>query len=69
MFGTILTSIFTLMHIYVSWRTYSIPFVKQHMPIKIFIPLSLFLWAVFILGRVYGHRETGTLAWILSFWA
>jgi uncharacterized protein len=66
MFGTILISICTLMHIYVSWRTYSIPFVKQHVPIKIFIPLSQFLWAVFILGRVYGHRETGTLACILE---
>ncbi len=66
MFGTILISIFTLMHIYVSWRACSIPFVKQHMPMKIFIPLSLFLWAVFILGRVYGHRETGALARILE---
>jgi hypothetical protein len=66
MFGTILISICTLMHTYVSWRAYSIPFVKQHVPMKIFIPLSLFLWAVFILGRVYGHRETGTLTWILE---
>ena len=66
MFGTILISICTLMHIYVSWRIYSILFVKQHVPIKIFIPLSLFLWVVFILGRIYGHRETGSLAWILE---
>jgi uncharacterized protein len=66
MFGTILISICTLMHIYVSWRSYSIPFVKQYVPLKIFIPLSLFLWFVFVLGRVYGHRETGVLAYILE---
>ena len=67
MFGTILISICTLMHAYVSWRSYSIPFVKQHVPLKIFILLSLFLWMVFLLGRVYGHRETGALAWVLEF--
>jgi predicted MPP superfamily phosphohydrolase len=66
MFGTILLSICTLMHSYVSWRSYSIPFVKQHVPLKIFIPLSLLLWIVLVLGRIYGHRETGTLAYILE---
>ncbi len=66
MFGIILTSIFTLMHIYVSWRTYSVTFIKSHVPMKIFVPLSMFLWAIFVLGRVYGHRETGTLAYILE---
>jgi len=62
MFGTILISIITFMHIYVFWRIASVPFLKKHIPIKILIGAGLILWASFVLGRVFGHGVTGALA-------
>jgi hypothetical protein len=35
MFGTILISIVTLMHVYVFWRAVSVPFIKSPIPKKI----------------------------------
>ncbi|MDA3791404.1 MAG: metallophosphoesterase [Desulfobacula sp.] len=67
MFGTILISICTFMHIYVFWRAASIPFVEQHISRKIFIGTGLILWAIFFLGRIIGHSRTGILAGVLEF--
>jgi len=67
MFGTILISITTFMHIYVFCRVASVPFVRQHVSKRILIGLGLFLWAVFYLGRVVGHNGTGVLAMTLEF--
>ena len=53
MFGTILISIVTLMHIYVFWRAVSVPFIKSRIPKKIIIGAGLILWILFYLGRVY----------------
>lgn len=69
MFGTILTSITTFMHIYVFWRVASIPFVRQHVSKKILICLCILLWVLFYLGRVAGHNGTGVLAVTLEFFA
>lgn len=62
MFGIILTSIFTLMHMYVFWRAASVPLVRSHVPQKFLVVAGMLLWAVFYFGRVYGHHGTGTLA-------
>jgi len=62
MFGTILISIVTLMHIYVFWRAVSVPFIKSRIPKKIIIGAGLILWILFYLGRIYGHHGVGTLA-------
>jgi hypothetical protein len=67
MFGTILISICTFMHVYVFWRAASIPFVEQHISRKIFIGTGLILWAIFFLGRIIGHTRTGILAGVLEF--
>ncbi len=67
MFGTILISVCTFMHVYIFWRAASIPFVEQHISRKIFIGTGLILWAVFFLGRILGHSGTGILAGILEF--
>ena len=67
MFGTILISIVTLMHVYVFWRAVSVPFIKSHIPKKIIIGAGLILWILFYLGRVYGHYGEETLAKVLEF--
>ena len=62
MFGTILISIITVFHVYVFLRLASVPVVKRHIPKKILFGVCILLWAVFYLGRVYGHNGNGALA-------
>jgi predicted MPP superfamily phosphohydrolase len=62
MFGIVLISACTLMHIYVFWRVVSVPFVKQHVPLGVVIGAAVVLWGIFFLGRVVGHGGTGALA-------
>jgi predicted MPP superfamily phosphohydrolase len=61
-FGFILISVITLMHIYVFWRAASVPVLKRYVPRTLLIGVGLVLWATFFLGRVYGHHGTGPLA-------
>ena len=67
MFGTILISICTFMHVYVFWRAASVPFVDQHISKKVLIGAAVILWAIFYLGRIVGHGGTGILAVALEF--
>ncbi len=67
MFGTILISICTFMHVYVFWRAASVPFVDQHISKKVLIGAAVILWVLFYLGRVVGHGGTGILAIALEF--
>jgi len=60
-FGTVLISAITLMHVYVFWRAASIPFVARHVSRKMLIVAGVLLWAMFFFGRVMGHGETGAL--------
>lgn len=69
MFGTILIAVCTLMHLYVFWRASSVPFVKNHISIKIFAGTGLILWVIFFFGRVIGHSQTGIIAGVLEFLA
>jgi predicted MPP superfamily phosphohydrolase len=66
-FGFVLISVITLMHIYVFWRVASVPVVKRYLSTKFLIGAGLLLWSVFFLGRVYGHHYTGPLAKPLEF--
>jgi predicted MPP superfamily phosphohydrolase len=66
-FGTILISVCTFMHVYVFWRAASIPFIDQHISRKAFFGAAVVLWILFYLGRVIGHDGTGTMAQILEF--
>ncbi|MGA1826002.1 MAG: metallophosphoesterase [bacterium] len=61
MFWTILLSIITGMHMYVFWRATSVPFLKRHVPRKYIILAGMLLWFSFYVGRILGHRESGTL--------
>jgi len=62
MFGIVLISACTLMHIYVFWHVVSVPFVKQHVPLGVVIGSGVVLWGIFFLGRIVGHGGTGALA-------
>ncbi|MFC1811887.1 metallophosphoesterase [Thermodesulfobacteriota bacterium] len=67
MFGSILISVVTLMHIYLFWRTAGVPFIQRHVPRKLLIATGVVLWSGFSLGRVYGHHGTGILATAIEF--
>jgi predicted MPP superfamily phosphohydrolase len=67
MFGTILISICTLMHIYVFWRIASVPLVIRYVSLSLLIGAGVLLWAVFFIGRIYGHSNTGALATATEF--
>ena len=67
MFGSILISVVTLMHIYVFRRAAGVPFIKRHVPQKLLIAIGVALWTGFFLGRVYGHHGTGILAVAIEF--
>jgi len=67
MFGTILISISTLMHIYVFWRTATVPFVQRQVPLPVLIGVGVVLWIIFYLGRVVGHHGTGVAVVTLEF--
>jgi len=67
MFGTILISICTFMHVYVFWRAASVPVVNQHISKKVLVGAAVVLWVLFYLGRVVGHDGTGILAAVLEF--
>ena len=63
MFGTVLISIGTILHIYVFWRISSIPFVKKHLRPYTLIFIGLLLWVLFFSARYFGHSREG------FFWA
>ena len=61
-FGLILISASTLIHLYVFWRAASVPIVARHVPRKLLLGAGASLWAVFFSARVFGHGGTGPLA-------
>lgn len=67
MFGIILLSVVTLMHVYVFWRAASVPFLKRRAPRKLFIGAGIVLWAIFALSRFMGHDGTGNFTRTLDF--
>jgi predicted MPP superfamily phosphohydrolase len=66
MFGKILISVFTLMHIYVFLRAASVPLVERGVSRKCLIGAGVALWAIFFFGRVVGHGGTGVMAGTLE---
>ena len=64
MFGYILISIVTLLQVYVFWRAASIPMFQNHQ--LLLTGAGIFLWLLFVSGRIFGHGGTGTLAWLLE---
>ena len=54
------------MHVYVFWRVSSVPFLRRHVPLKFLVGTGVVFWAVFALGRFFGHGSTGVLAGTLE---
>ncbi|HRY30627.1 MAG TPA: metallophosphoesterase [Elusimicrobiota bacterium] len=67
MFGSVMTGVVSLMHVYVFWRACTVPFVTARVPRKGVAALGLLMWSVFFLGRVLGHGGTGPAAAALEF--
>jgi len=67
MFGTIIISIVTLMHVYVFWRAVSVPFIISHIPKKNyyrsrFNPLDI----IFTLAVYIAMVTMGKSPWLRS---
>lgn len=67
MFGSILISVCTVMQLYVFWRIASVPLITAHLSRSLLVGIGVVMWAIFFLGRVYGHHSTGALAVTLEF--
>ncbi len=65
-FGIILISAVTVMHVYVLWRASTVPFIRQRVTGKMFIIAGLILWVLFVAGRLYGHNNPGLFAMLLE---
>jgi uncharacterized protein len=52
MFGIILSSVFSLMHIYVFARIAGLPIVRRHLPIGFILGIAVALWVLFFLSRL-----------------
>jgi len=61
-FRTILIAVVTLVHLYVFWRTASVPFVGRHISMKLLVGAGVVLWAGFFFALFFGHGGTGALA-------
>lgn len=66
MFGIILLSVCTVMHVYVFGRAATVPWIKQHLPLKYLLGLGLILWILFYLSRALRHSH-GEWMWLLEF--
>jgi len=61
-FGIVLLSVVTVMHVYVFWRSASVPLLQRHVSRRFLLALGALLWAGFVCGRVFGHNGNGALA-------
>lgn len=66
MFGTILISVVTLLHLYVSWRIWSLAATTRRLSGHTFAAISFAVWLLFVIGRLYGHGSSGPVAVLLE---
>lgn len=67
MFGTVLITICTLMHVYVFLRAATVPGITRRLSRKMLFSIGMALWVVLVLGRVAGHDASGFFAHALEF--
>jgi len=61
-FGIVLLSVMTIMHVYVFKRASSLPLFKGRISRKSLMGTGVVLWLVFALGRFMGHGQTDAIA-------
>ncbi|MDT8303337.1 MAG: metallophosphoesterase [Sedimentisphaerales bacterium] len=66
MFGYILISVFTVLHIYVFGRAASVPFVKRFIHRNLLMGLGVGLWAILFLAVLSHHGGSGILGIMLE---
>lgn len=66
-FGIILISIITILHVYVFGRAAAIPLIRHHMPLGYLVILGIGLWGLFFLSLALRHGQAGPLAGLLEF--
>jgi predicted MPP superfamily phosphohydrolase len=66
MFGTILTSIVTIFHLYVFWRVSTLTKLTRRISRRQVVLAGLVMWGLFMVGRLYGHDNPGLLAGVLE---
>ena len=66
MFGTILTSIVTIFHLYVFWRVITLTRLTRRISSGQVVLAGLVMWGLFMVGRLYGHDNPGLLAGVLE---
>jgi predicted MPP superfamily phosphohydrolase len=62
MFGTVLTTVVTLLHLYVFWRVVSIAPLTRHIHNRTILIAGVVMWSLFMVGRFFGHDNPGLLA-------
>ncbi len=66
MFGVVLVLSVTLPHVYVFWRASSVQLFRRPRNRNMLVSAGLALWALFLLGRVWGHDSPNALASVLE---
>ena len=66
MFGTILTSIYTLMLLYVFWRIIAIPIMARSISKKIVVCIGVMLWLIFFAGRFIEHNAANSFSTVIE---
>lgn len=68
MFGLILSTVITLMHLYLFWRAASVPLIRRHLPLTGLVAIGCSLWILFFLGRLLRHGNSGSVAVAVELW-
>jgi predicted MPP superfamily phosphohydrolase len=66
MFGIILLSAGTILHLYVFWRAWPVPLLQRTLGRKGMAGLGVFLWLLLVAGRAFGHGATGNLGMVIE---
>ena len=67
MFGIILISVISLLHLYVFGRVATIAWVRHNLPLKYLLAVGLLLWGFVVLSRVLHDQHLGGLSAVIEF--
>jgi len=67
MFGIILITVITILHIYVFGRIASLTWIRTYLPLKYQLGAAILLWGLFFLSRTLRHNHLGILSGVVEF--